>query len=137
MQQLPPCGLYRTLAPIGAIPAGRLVYFHNHGEPGPGLYLPARWQRNRVELQTRGTTLGDLDQIRFLEALPPEGLYRVNARFYCCAKQCRLFEPETLVELGYNAEAQAILFLPELDAASLRALSALKVTQARRDPALH
>ena len=112
--QLPPCGLYRTRATIGAIPAGKLVFFHNHGDPGPGLYLPSGWRRNRVELQERGQTLEDPDLLRHLEPLPPEGLYRVLEPFYCCPQKCREFQPETLVELGYNGEGQAILFLPEM-----------------------
>ena len=112
--QLPPCGLYRTRASIGAIPAGKLVFFHNHGDPGPGLYLPSGWRRNRVELQDRGQTLEDPDLLRHLEPLPPEGLYRVLEPFFCCAQKCREYQPETLVELGYNGEGQAILFLPEM-----------------------
>jgi hypothetical protein len=112
--QLPPCGLYRTLGPVGSIPSGRLVYFHNHGDPGPGLYLPAGWKRNRVELQPRGMTLQDPELLRWLEPLPPEGMYRVTQAFYCCDKQCRQFQPETLIELGYNGEGRAIVFLPEL-----------------------
>jgi hypothetical protein len=112
--QLPPCGLYRTRAAVGAIPAGRLVFFHNHGDPGPGLYLPSGWKRNRVELQQRGQTLDDPDLMRHLEPLPPEGLYRVTEPFFCCERKCREFDPETLVELGYNGDGQPIVFLPEL-----------------------
>jgi len=112
--QLPPCGLYRTRAPIGTIPSDRLVFFHNHGEPGPGLYLPLGWKHNRVELQERGHTLDDPELIRHLEPLPPEGLYRVVSPFHCCAQKCRQYESEALVELGYNGQGQAILFSPEL-----------------------
>jgi hypothetical protein len=112
--QLPPCGLYRTRGPVGNIAAGRLVYFHNHGDPGPGLYLPTGWKRNRVEVSSRGTTLTDTSLVRYLEPLPPEGLYRVTESFYCCERKCTQFEPETLVELGYNGEGQAIVFVPEL-----------------------
>src|ERR1700753_1178497 len=112
--QLPPCGLYRTSAALGSIPAGRLVYFHNHGDPGPGLYLPAGWKHNRVELQPRAQPLGDPEWLHHLEPLPPEGLYRVTEAFHCCERKCRAFEPELLVELGYNAEGKAILFQPEL-----------------------
>src|ERR1700753_390667 len=112
--QLPPCGLYRTLAALGSIPAGRLVYFHNHGDPGPGLYLPSGWKHNRVELQARGVTLSDPELLRHLEPPPPEGLYRVTEPFPCCDRNCRQFEPELLIELGYNGEGQAIVFIPEL-----------------------
>ena len=56
-QKLPPCGIYRTLAQVGDVPAGRLVYFHNHGDPGPGVYLPERWSANRAHFQARGHVL--------------------------------------------------------------------------------
>jgi hypothetical protein len=112
--KLPPCGLYRTTAPVGAIPAERLVYFHNHGEPGPGLYLPASWTGNRMRTEERGSLLPSPEDVRFLEPLPPEGFYRVVEAFHCCAEQCRLFEPELMVQLGYDASGQAILFVPEI-----------------------
>jgi hypothetical protein len=112
--QLPPCGLYRTVGPIGSIPAGRLVYFHNHGDPGPGLYLPSGWKQNRMQTQARGTLLPSPDDVRYLEPLPPEGFYRVTEAFPCCAKLCRTFEPEDLVQLGYDGSGQALLFVPEL-----------------------
>jgi hypothetical protein len=142
--QLPPCGLYRTLGPVGSIPAGRLVYFHNHGDPGPGVYLPSGWKRNRVSVSSRGVTLTDTSLVALLEPLPPEGLYRVTEAFYCCDRECRRFEPETLVELGYNTEGRAIVFLPEfvdgmlaipttgtaIDPARLSSLKQLKVADA-------
>ncbi|MDD9943728.1 MAG: hypothetical protein OXU20_21985 [Myxococcales bacterium] len=112
--QLPPCGLYRTTAAIGAIPSETLVYFHNHGDPGPGLYLPAGWHNNRAKISERGNTLPSPEAIAHLEPLPPEGFYRVAEPFHCCEKQCRRFEPETLVQLGYNGRGQALLFSPEL-----------------------
>jgi hypothetical protein len=112
--QLPPCGLYRTTGQVGPIPAGRLVYFHNHGDPGPGLYLPASWHRNRMRLEERGTLLPSPQDVRLLEPLPPEGFYRVTTPFHCCAQRCRLFEADLLVQLGYDAAGQAIVFVPEI-----------------------
>ncbi|MDY0060629.1 MAG: hypothetical protein RBU45_12535 [Myxococcota bacterium] len=109
---LPPCGLYRTSEPIGSVPAGRLVYFHNHGDPGPGIYLPERWEHNRARFARRGVTLPDESLALTLEPLPAEGLYRVTADFTCCAKNCRTFGAELLVQLGYNGAGQAILFVP-------------------------
>jgi hypothetical protein len=112
---LPPCGLYRTTAPVAGIPAGRLVYFHNHGDPGPGLYLPEGWSHNRMQVSKQGRTLQQPeDDVRLLEPLPPEGFYRVTEAFHCCEKKCRLFEPEMLLQLGYNAAGEAIAFVPEL-----------------------
>ena len=49
MADLPPCGIYRTDLALGdEVPAGRLVYFHDHGDPGPGIYLPRDWVANRA-----------------------------------------------------------------------------------------
>jgi hypothetical protein len=111
---LPPCGLYRTRVAVGEIPAGRLVFFHNHGNPGPGVYLPSGWAHNRMQLQPKGVTVEDPQLIATLEPLLPEGFYRVTEAFFCCDKQCRRFEAEALVQLGYNAEGHGILFVPEL-----------------------
>jgi hypothetical protein len=111
---LPPCGLYATLAPIGTVPANRLVYFHNHGNPGPGVYLPASWIGNRAQFEARGHLLASPSDASQLDPLPPEGLYRVIEPFFCCPKRCRRYEAEALVQLGYDASARAILFVPEL-----------------------
>ena len=112
--QLPPCGLYRTTGPLGSVGEGRLVYFHNHGNPGPGVYLPKEWRYNRAQFEAKGQTLADPSLVRFLQPLPPEGFYRVVESFHCCEKQCRLFEQDALLQLGYNADADPILFAPEL-----------------------
>ncbi|MBX3269137.1 MAG: hypothetical protein KF729_02680 [Sandaracinaceae bacterium] len=113
MDALPPCGIYVTTAPIGGIPAGRFVYFHNHGDPGPGIYLPSTWRGNRARFEARGHLLGSPADAASLAALPREGLYRVAEVFHCCDRQCRRFEPDSLVQLGYDAAAEAILFTPE------------------------
>lgn len=114
--KLPACGIYRTTRALGEVPVDRLVYFHNHGEPGPGIYLPERWQANRAEFSQRGFTLPQPyeQNARTLAPLPAEGFYRVREAFFCCAKKCRRFEPGLLVQLGYNGAAEPILFAPEL-----------------------
>src|SRR5882724_421649 len=114
MSELPPCGIYRTLRAIGTIDAGRFVYFHNHGDPGPGLYLPEAWSHNRARFASGGMTVPKDFDPKALVALRPEGFYRVTAEFYCCAKRCTKFEPDTLVQLGYNGAANALVFLPEV-----------------------
>ena len=112
--KLPDCGLYRTVAPIGGIPAGRLVYFHNHGQPGPGFYFPESWSQNRATFSAQGTTApADFDP-RALQPLPAEGFYRVTAAFYCCSKQCVRYEPDALVQLGYTGAGKPLVFTPEL-----------------------
>jgi hypothetical protein len=136
--------------PIGEVAAGRLVYFHNHGDPGPGLYFPERWTANRAHFSPRGSTLPIVFDPRALVALPAEGFYRVTATFYCCEKRCLLFEPEALVQLGYNGAGRALLFAPELsngaitvpergtpiNDAALANLVALRIAERREDIAM-
>lgn len=110
--KLPPCGLYKTIRPIGAVPEGRLVYFHNHGNPGPGVYLPAAWKQNRAVFQSAGTTLPDHTDASALEPLAAEGLYVVREAFHCCAKRCVAYTPGMLVQLGYQGSGQALMFIP-------------------------
>lgn len=144
----PPCGLYRTTVALEGVPAGRLVYFHNHGNPGAGVYLPERWETNRVRWHAHGHTAPGPEWSQTLAPLPPEGLYRVKESFFCCEKKCREYPAEALVQLGYNGEAEAILFVPEwtpvalgfpergtkIDAAHFGKLSLLNVAQARTEP---
>ena len=113
-RDLPPCGVYRTTAAIGNVEAGRLVYFHNHGDPGPGVYLPERWIKNRAQWSARGTTCPPEFDHRTLKPLPREGFYRVARSFHCCAKKCVEYSPDAFVQLGYNGKGDAILFVPEL-----------------------
>jgi hypothetical protein len=110
---LPPCGLYRTTRALEDVPPGRLVYFHNHGEPGAGIYLPADWKLNRAQWRLRGYTIPDEAWAASLWPLPAEGLYRVSEDFFCCDKRCVRFPASQLVQLGYDGEAHPILFVPE------------------------
>ncbi|MFT3694962.1 MAG: hypothetical protein QM831_17565 [Kofleriaceae bacterium] len=117
--ELPPCGLYRTTKQVGSIEAGRLVYFHNHGDPGPGLYLPETWQQNRAKFSERGMTVpADFDP-KSISALPPEGFYRVTKDFFCCEKQCTKFEVDAFVQLGFNGNGKPIVFMPGLAASGI------------------
>ncbi len=133
MSDLPPCGLYRTTQPLaGDVPAGRLVYFHNHGSPGPGIYLPRAWVQNRAQWHERGFSVPDDAYARTLSPLNPEGFYRVAQAFFCCDRRCREFEAGTLAQLGYDGEGTAILFLPELTAEGLRIPERGQVVDASR-----
>jgi hypothetical protein len=119
VSELPPCGLYRVVKPIAEIPAGRLVYFHNHGDPGAGVYFPERWNSNRAQFSPRGTTLPTTWDTRALKPLPVEGFYRVSRAFFCCEKKCVRFEPDQFVQLGYNGAGQGLLFQPEVTTAGI------------------
>lgn len=147
MADLPPCGIYRTTIELDGVPADRLVYFHNHGEPGPGIYLPESWSLNRARFSERGTTLSP-GQVRTLAVLPAEGLYKVTEELTCCAEAHRTFARGMLVQLGYNGQATPILFVPEwtasgltfpergqaLDADRLRKLERLTVVEPTHTP---
>lgn len=111
--------MYRTRDAIGSVPAGRLVYFHNHGNPGAGIYLPERWEGNRARFSAKGHTLPNEASAAALEPLATEGFYCVTEAFHCCDKKCRLFEASLLVQLGYDGNAQPILFVPELEGAKM------------------
>lgn len=113
MASHPPCGLYRTTRALENLPAGRLVMFHDHGEPGPGVYLPRAWALNRAQWHDRGITAPSAEWSQSLEPLAAEGLYSVAETFHCCDKRCTEFPKGQLVQLGYDGEANAILFLPE------------------------
>jgi hypothetical protein len=113
-EKLPPCGLYRTTEKIGDIPANRLVYFHNHGNPGAGVYFPEKWVTNRAQFSPQGTVVPKDFDGKGLMALPAEGFYRVLAPFHCCEKKCREFQTDSFVQLGYNGEGKALMFVPEL-----------------------
>ena len=119
MSELPPCGVYRTTQKIGDVEAGRLVYFHNHGNPGPGLYFPEKWSHNRAQWSPQGMTLPQPSDARALQPLPPEGFYRVSSSFYCCDKQCVKFEPDQMLQLGYNGAGRALVFVPEYTGGSI------------------
>ncbi len=110
---LPPCGLYRTVKPFGTVEAGRLVYFHNHGDPGPGVYFPEKWSHNRASFSPKGQTVPSSFDPTALRPLPAEGFYRVATKFVCCPKNCVTFEPEMLIQLGYNGAGKPLLFVPE------------------------
>jgi len=110
---LPPCGLYRTAKQLGNIEPGRLVYFHNHGNPGPGVYFPEKWSHNRAQWSSSGTTVALPLDPQALFPLPAEGFYRVTRAFHCCEKKCTQFEPDQLLQLGYNGNGKPLVFVPE------------------------
>jgi hypothetical protein len=113
--ELPPCGLYRTTKPLcDHISEGRLVYYHNHGNPSAAAYLPERWSLNRAQFAKQGHPIPDGDIAKTLEPLPEEGFYVVEETFFCCENECREYQTDQLVQLGYNSKAEPILFQPEL-----------------------
>jgi len=150
MAELPDCGIYRTTEAIGdEVPSGHLVFFHNHGDPGPGVYLPSGWAANRAVWDETGHTVPSEEWVETLEPLLDEGFYRVVETFACCEQRCRVYEADLLVQLGYDAEARALLFVPEwtdaglalpelglaIDEDRLALLAALRVAEDDDEPA--
>ncbi len=119
-KELPPCGVYRTVKQVGGIEPNRFVYFHNHGNPGPGLYFPEKWDANRAVFSANGQTVPDDFDPAWIKALPAEGFYRVTKPFHCCEKKCTQFEVDALVQLGYNGNGKAIVFTPEYSGGAIR-----------------
>ncbi len=147
---LPPCGLYRSTMRLGEIPAGRLMYFHNHGDPSAGIYLPTGWRQNRAIFQAQGIPIPGDWWAATLDPIAPEGFYRVREAFACCEKRCAVFEVDQLVQLGYDAESTPLLFIPEvidqvlivpdqgtrIDRERVAKLSALKTPVSTSEPGL-
>ncbi len=113
-QQLPPCGIYRTTAPLPGkeewVRENLLVYFHNHSQQGPPLLLlPATNTENRWEFHDKGYLIREPEYVDSLVGLQDEGLYVLNEPIYLSRDE--FIPEETLVQLGYNRSADPILFL--------------------------
>ena len=112
---LPPCGLYKTTLPHPEKPeqvgSGRLVYFHNHSNQGVGMVLlPKANDQNKWAFHERGFSVSDAAWCHTLQPVAPEGLYIATAPLE--ASDDRVIAEGQLVQLGYNANAEGILFFP-------------------------
>jgi hypothetical protein len=116
MLDLPDPGLYRTTEPMpgneAAFPAGVLVYI---GQPRNGgvkfVVRPGQNRKNRWFWGEPTTPLRSPTWARTLKPLPSEGFYTLP--------QALEFEgggkwlQNAIVQLGYNGEGQAIVFVGE------------------------
>lgn len=114
---LPACGLYRTTAPLpgneDSVPAGRLVMFHNHSDDGRPIVLLPESNINNVWSYTDRGVLVEPDWALGLDALLPEGLYSFSQHFH--PEQGKVVAQGQLVQLGYNAHGEPIVFFPQRD----------------------
>ena len=90
-KQLPPCGIYRTTAPLPGkeewVRENLLVYFHNHSQQGPPLLLlPATNGSNRWVFHEKGYLIRDPDYVETLVKLMDEGLYVLAEPIYLFCK---------------------------------------------------
>ena len=82
---LPDCGLYRTTKPLPEhekdVPAGTLVYFHNHSDSGlPVVIAPDHNIHNRWHFHGAGIPFRGLSWADSLVKLPARGLLHRCAR---------------------------------------------------------
>ncbi len=117
-EQLPPCGLYKTEAPLPGkeewVRENLLVYFHNHSQQGPPLLLlPAANSDNRWTFHDKGYLIRDPDYVDDLAPLKAEGFYVLSEAIYLSHEE--MIPEQTLVQLGYNRAADPILFLAEFE----------------------
>jgi hypothetical protein len=112
------CGLYRTGQSLSGhdehVGEGRLVYFHNHSEQGPPLVLtPHANSHNRWQFHDRGFLVEDEAFLDALIALKPEGFY-INTEHLHISRE-EIIPPHSLLQLGYNREADSILFVARFE----------------------
>jgi len=112
---LPSCGLYRTTKPLpeheAAFPAGSVVYFHNHSDSGlPVVIAPDHNIMNEWHFHGAGTPFRGLSWADSLVKMLDQG-------FYFLRKQLDFdggsWPKGALVQLGYNREGDAILFIAQ------------------------
>jgi hypothetical protein len=115
---LPDCGLYRTSKPLpgheDAVPAGVLVYFHNHSDSGlPVVVIPEHNIHNRWHFHGPGIAFRGLTWADSLTKLPPEGYYMLRKSLSFEGGE---WPKASLVQLGYTKSGDPILFIAQVRA---------------------
>lgn len=113
---LPQCGLYRTTKPLPdhetEIPAGTLIYFHNHSDAGlPVAIAPEHNIMNRWHFHGSGIPFRGLAWADSLVRLPQEGFYTLRKGLEFDGGN---WPKGTLVQLGYTRTGDPILFIAQL-----------------------
>lgn len=115
-QNKPPCGLCFTSQEIQVgdtqIEKNQLLYFHNHSDQGvPVLIFPTQNTGNKWAFD-HPVSLQDVPTVmKSLVRLKPEGLYRLTEHVHLNDKET--INKNALVQLGYTARGEPILFYPE------------------------
>ncbi len=112
---LPSCGLYRTTKPLpeheAAVPAGSMVYFHNHSDSGlPVVIVPDHNIQNRWHFHGAGIPFRGLSWADTLIKLPAEGFYMLRKGLDF---EGGSWPKATLTQLGYTKTGDPILFIAQ------------------------
>ena len=120
---LPNCGLYKTSKPLpeheSEVPAGILVYFHNHSDSGlPVLLTPDHNVKNAWHFHGKGDgsevfAFRGLSYAETLVRVPEQGFYMLRKDV---AFDGGSWPKGTLVQLGYTRQAEPILFIGQIRA---------------------
>ncbi|TNE46788.1 MAG: hypothetical protein EP343_22210 [Deltaproteobacteria bacterium] len=117
-ESLPDCGLYRTGRALKSnpegVPKGVLVMFHNHSNRNiPFVQLPEENTHNVWTFNEYGPGIEDDDA--FIDALEPlreQGFYFLREPLEVTDG---VLPAQTLVQLGYNRDAEPIFFQASRD----------------------
>ena len=112
---LPNCGLYKTTKPLpeheAEVPAGILVYFHNHSDSGlPVVIAPEHNVMNRWHFHGAGIPFRGLSWADSLKKIPQEGFYMLRKDLTFDGGS---WPKGTLVQLGYTRNGDPILFIAQ------------------------
>jgi hypothetical protein len=115
---LPDCGLYRTTKPLtdheGDVPAGLLVYFHNHSDSGLPVVIPPEHNiHNRWHFHGPGIAFRGLSWADSLTKLLPEGFYSLRKALTFDGGE---WPKAALTQLGYTRNGDPILFIAQVRA---------------------
>ena len=113
---LPDCGLFRTTKPLpeheGEVPAGSLVYFHNHSDSGlPVVVVPEHNVHNRWHFHGAGIPFRGLSWADSLVQLPAEGFYTLRKALTFDGGE---WPKAAIVQLGYTKTGDPILFIGQV-----------------------
>jgi hypothetical protein len=115
---LPDCGLYRTTKPLAGheeqVPAGILVYFHNHSDSGlPTVLTPDHNVLNRWHFHGPAIEFRGLSWASTLQKMPEEGFFTLKKEL---AFDGGTWPRNALVQLGYTRAGDPILFMARVRA---------------------
>ncbi|MFW5738780.1 MAG: hypothetical protein ACOC1F_00295 [Myxococcota bacterium] len=115
IRRLPRCGLYRTTKALPGhereVPAGRLVYFHNHSDAGlPRVIVPEHILCNRWHFHGDGIAFRARSWADTLHKLPAQGYYVLRSIFRF---EGGAWPKGALVQLGYTRGGEPILFIAQ------------------------